>query len=405
MAPDASPGTGRLYFLYAVLFFELGVNLPFFPLWLRAQSLDAEAIGIVLAAPLLIRIIANPLVGAVADRQDRLNAALVACAAVVVIGTAFLAFARGFLPILLLVIAIALAQGPLIALTDTVTLRRLTGLRSAELRYGRIRLWGSAGFALANLSAGWLLDWLPASSIAGMLTLSALATALAAVAVARMRAPDVPALSETTAGRGRPCLLVLIIASAALVQASHAAIYGFSTLHWQSLGISGGAMGSLWAAGIISEIMVFSVLGYAVRGPTGAVVLLAVSAAVATLRWTAMALDPEITFLVLLQLTHGLTFGATHLSSVFLLATFAPRRMLAQAQAWLAASWAEAMAILTALAGYVYASWGEQIYGLMAAAAGIGMLLLLPVAATLRRDDMLPILVACEAEPPPENLG
>lgn len=398
--------TGRLSFLYAVLFFELGVNLPFFPLWLRAQSLDAEAIGIVLAAPLLIRIIANPLVAAIADRRDRLNAVLVACSVAVVVGTALLAFARGFLPILLLVVAIALAQGPLIALTDTVALRSLTGLRSAELRYGRIRLWGSAGFALANLSAGWLLDWLPASSIIGMLTLSALATALAAMAVARMPVPELSAApAEMTEGPGRPYLLVLTIASAALVQASHAGIYGFSTLHWQSLGISGGAMGSLWAAGIISEIIVFSVLGYAVRGPTGAVMLLAISAAVATVRWAAMALDPDITVLILLQLTHGLTFGATHLSSVFLLVTFAPPGMLAQAQSWLAAGWAGVMAILTALAGYIYASWGEQIYGLMAVTAGIGMLLLVSVAASLRRRDMLPLLIAREVEQPPENLG
>lgn len=396
-----SRATGRLSFLYAVLFFELGVNLPFFPLWLKAQSLDAEAIGILLAAPLLIRIIANPLVAAIADRRGRLNAALVACSVAVAVGTAFLAFARGFLPILLLVIAIALAQGPLIALTDAVALRSLRNRRFPELRYGRVRLWGSAGFALANLSAGWLLDWLPASSIIAMLALSASATALAAIAVARMHVPAASAVSaETTAGRGRPYLLALTIVSAALVQASHAAIYGFSTLHWQSLGISGGAMGCLWAAGIISEIMIFGVLGRAARGPAGAAVLLAISAAAATLRWAAMALDPDISVLILLQLTHGLTFGATHLSSVFLLAGFAPRGMLAQAQAWLAAGWAGAMAVLTALAGYVYDSWGEQIYGLMAAAAGAGMLLVVPIAASLRRSHVLPPLIGCDGAAP-----
>lgn len=398
--------TGRLSFLYAALFFELGVNLPFFPLWLRAQSLGDDAIGIVLAAPLLTRIIANPAVGALADRRERMTLALVACSGAVVIGTGFLALAHGFLPILLLVIAIALAQGPLIALTDAVTLRRLNGLRLAELRYGRIRLWGSAGFALANLSAGWLLDWLPASSIIGMLLLSALATALAAIVVARMRVREgLAATVETAAGPGRPYLLVLTIAGAALIQASHAAVYGFSTLHWQSLGMSGGTMGSLWAAGIVSEVTAFSLLGYVVRGPAGAATLLAISGAAAMLRWAGMALDPDIAFVVLLQLLHGLTFGATHLTSVFLLARFAPHGMLAQAQAWLAAGWAGAMAALTALAGYLYGSWGEHIYSLMATAAGLGVLLLIPVAASLRRDDLLPLAAAPKAERPLGKLG
>lgn len=394
-----SGATGRLSFLYAVLFFELGVNLPFFPLWLRAQSLSDYAIGIVLAAPLLTRIIANPVVGALADRNGRFGAALVACAAAVVVGTALLAFAGGFLPILLLVIAIALAQGPLIALTDALTLRSLKGLPSPELRYGRIRLWGSAGFALANLSAGWMLDWLPVASILGMLLLSALATALATAAVALVRLPESsPARVEAIGTLARPHLLVLTIAGAALVQASHAAVYAFSTLHWQKLGISGGAMGGLWSAGILSEIALFSLVGYFVRGSAGAAALLAASGVVATLRWIGMAVDPDIAFIVLLQLTHGLTFGATHLSSVFLLAKLAPRRMLAQAQAWLAASWAGLMAALTALTGFLYESWGEHVYGLMAATSAAGFLLMIVVLASLRSTDTVEGAAVREAQ-------
>lgn len=389
MTLPASGATGRVSFLYAVLFFELGVNLPFFPLWLRAQSLSDDAIGILLAAPLLTRIIANPAVGALADRSGRFSTVLVACAAAVVVGTALLAFAGGFLPILLLVIAIALAQGPLIALTDALTLRSLKGSPSAELRYGRIRLWGSAGFALANLSAGWMLDWLPAASIIGMLLLSALATALASAAVAMARLPEgpPPVRLEAIGTLARPYLLVLTIAGAALVQASHAAVYAFGTLHWQKLGMSGSTMGALWSAGILSEIALFSLLGYVVRGSAGAAVLLAASGAVATLRWVGMAADPDIALVVLLQLMHGLTFGATHLCSIFLLARLAPHRMLAQAQTWLAAGWAGLMAGLTALTGFLYDSWGEHVYGLMAAVSAIGLLLLILVAASLRSKD------------------
>lgn len=401
-----SGASGRLSFLYAALFFELGVNLPFFPLWLRAQSLGDEAIGIVLAAPLLTRIIANPIVGALADRSGRARAALVICSTAVAIGTGLLAFAGGFLPILLLVIAIALAQGPLIALTDAVTLRSLKELHTPELRYGRIRLWGSAGFALANLSAGWVLDWLPAASIIAMLLLSALVTALAAVAVAVVRIPERPAtLMRPTGKLERPRLLVLTIAGASLVQASHAAVYGFSTLHWQSLGISGGIIGCLWAAGVVSEMIFFSLLGYVVRGAPGAAALLVASGAIATMRWAGMACDPEIAFLVLLQFTHGLTFGATHLSSIFLLARFAPEGMLAQAQAWLAAGWAGLMAALTTLAGYLYGSWGEQVYGLMAAAAATGFLLLIPVALSFRGRAAVPLALAQGAEQPVQRLG
>ena len=400
-------GTGRLSFLYAVLFFELGVNLPFFPLWLQAQSLDADAIGIVLAAPLVTRVIANPIVGALADRSQRIVTALVICSVAVVIATGFLAFTRGFLPILLMVIAIALAQGPLIALTDTVALRNLKAHRSATLRYGRIRLWGSAGFALANLTAGLMLDWLPASSIIGMLFVSAVVTALAATTVARMRLPQPETAADVGTGEqtGQPHLLVLTIAGAALVQASHAAIYGFSTMHWQSLGFSGGAMGGLWAAGVLSEITFFGLVGHAARSPAGAATLLAASAAVAILRWVGMAAGLDLAFIFLLQMLHGLTFGATHLTSIFLLAKFAPARILTQVQAWLAASWAGLMAVLTTLAGFLYDQWGEYIYNLMAATAAAGLLLLVPVVISLRRKTPLPLAVGGEAAQPVQRLG
>ena len=379
--------TDRLSFLYAALFFELGVNLPYFPLWLHAQALKGDAIGIILAAPLIARIVANPIAAAYADKAGRTATTLVACALCVVVGTAFLLIADGFLPILLLVIAIGLAQGPLIALTDAVTLGALNAQPQAELRYGRIRLWGSASFALANIGAGWMLDWLPVSSVILLLLVASILTALAAAQVSRMPESRRKPLTNALVGpQEHPWILTFTIAGAALVQASHAAVYAFSALHWQSSGFSGGLIGWLWAIGIVSEIAFFSMIGLIVFGRRGAAMLLACGAALATMRWLGMALDPGVALLVGLQMIHGITFGATHLGSIFLLAKLAPREMHAQVQAWLAAVWAGLMAVLTALSGQLYDTWNEHVYYLMAAASGTGLLLLLLVAIRLRKD-------------------
>lgn len=121
------------------------------------------------------------------------------------------------------------------------------------------------------------------------------------------------------------------------------------------------------------------------NGTGSAATLLVAAAAAALLRWGAMAQDPGLSALICLQLTQGMTFGATHLGSIFLLAGLAPGRMQASAQAWLAGGWAGLMAILTALSGWLYESWGEGIYLVMAAAAATGLLLLLAVACGLRR--------------------
>ena len=182
-----------------------------------------------------------------------------------------------------------------------------------------------------------------------------------------------------------PLFLACAIVGAALVQASHAAFYGFGALHWQAAGMSGPTMGGLWSLGVLSEVVLFAFLGYRLNGPGSATGLLAAAAVTTVLRWAVMARDPDLPALICLQLTHGVTFGVTHLASIFLVARLAPGRMQASVQAWLAASWAGLMAVLTTLSGWLYESWGERIYLVMAAAAGIGLLVMTPVAWSLWR--------------------
>jgi MFS transporter, PPP family, 3-phenylpropionic acid transporter len=66
----------RLAALYAALFILGGIQLPFLPVWLKAKGLDAATIGLVLAAPMLVRVLAIPLAARTADRHDALRLAL-----------------------------------------------------------------------------------------------------------------------------------------------------------------------------------------------------------------------------------------------------------------------------------------------------------------------------------------
>ena len=376
--------TARLAFLYAALFYELGVNLPFFPIWLKAKALDDAAIGLFLAAPLLARIVANPVVTAFADRSGRARTTLVACAFAVALGTGILGVLDGFAGILAVVVLIALAQGPLIALTDSLTLRTLAGHPGAELLYGRIRLCGSLAFAAASLSAGWMLTLLPVSFVIVLLTASAFATALAATALpAGEGGPEAKAREPHRLSH--PWLVGATICGAALVQASHAAVYAFSTIHWQEQGLGGATLGALWAVGIVSEVALFAFAGRYVVGLRGWLALLLAGGIIATLRWIGMATDPALPLVVLLQAAHGFSFGATHLGSIFLLARLSPLGMRTQVQGWLAAGWAGSMAVLTSVTGRLYPSWGEGVYLLMACAAGVGLGLLAIVALRTSR--------------------
>src|SRR5436305_11669808 len=85
----------RLAAFYAALFAALGVQLPFLPVWLAAKGLDAAAIGLVLAIPMVVRVFAIPVAARHADRHGGLHGALVLAAVVALLGYGALAFAQG----------------------------------------------------------------------------------------------------------------------------------------------------------------------------------------------------------------------------------------------------------------------------------------------------------------------
>ena len=84
----------RLAAFYVAIFTLTGVQLPFFPVWLKAKELDPTLIGIVLAMPMVIRVIAIPFAAREADRRDALRAAIMGLSVASVAGFALLGVER-----------------------------------------------------------------------------------------------------------------------------------------------------------------------------------------------------------------------------------------------------------------------------------------------------------------------
>ena len=80
------PFSARLGLFFAAYFVLIGVYTPFFPVWLAAKGLDAREIGIVLAAPMLVRFFVVPVVTRLADRGNALRPALILCAFATLLG-------------------------------------------------------------------------------------------------------------------------------------------------------------------------------------------------------------------------------------------------------------------------------------------------------------------------------
>jgi MFS transporter, PPP family, 3-phenylpropionic acid transporter len=370
----------RLAAFYGGVFAALGVQMPFLPVWLAAKGLDAGAIGTVLAAPLILRIFAVPLVTGAADRMDALRGVLIMTAAATAAGYALLGLASGFWAILVMASLAAAALTSIFPLADAYALKGLA-LRSRS--YGSVRLWGSGAFIAGSLGAGLLLDLMRPPDLIWPMAVAFFAMTLLSAWLQPLEDGTRPRASPGSAiAFLRSPAFLAVTSAASLIQASHAVYYGFSTLDWRTAGLSGHAIGALWAIGVIAEIILFAVSG---RLPVGPGMLLGLGAAGAVVRWGAMALDPPLLLLPVLQGLHGLSFGATHLGAVLFLARAVPDRLGATAQGYLAIATGAAMAASTALSGLLYGAYGGRAYAAMALAAMIGGLLAL-VAHRLWRD-------------------
>ena len=92
----------RLALFYGAAFAAVGVQLPFWPVWLEAQGLSAAEIGLVLAAAFWPRVATNLLIAYQADRLGRRKPLMVGLAAATVLGIALFALAAELWAFLLL---------------------------------------------------------------------------------------------------------------------------------------------------------------------------------------------------------------------------------------------------------------------------------------------------------------
>lgn len=362
----------RLSLFYGAIFLLIGFHLPYFPVWLNARGLSPGEIGIILSAPLAVRVFFTPVIAFCADRIGNHRLMLILLAWGTFIGLLSLIPAQGFWVILGIAILAALFWTSIMPVTEAVA---MDGVRSRGHDYGRIRLWGSLTFIAASFSGGIALQAYGAQSALWLMIASAASIILAAHLLPRPRgkgrlkaATSVPPIRVKNAvALIRSPLFLLFLLATGLVQSSHAVYYAFGTLHWQSLNISAGIIGALWAVGVIAEILLFMFSSRVVRS-FGTVNLIGLAAIASVLRWTITAFSPPLWLLFPVQALHALTFGAAHLGAVHFISDAVPEKTSGTAQGLYAAcSSGIAMGGAILASGPLYAALGGYAYLVMAA--------------------------------------
>jgi PPP family 3-phenylpropionic acid transporter len=375
--PTSGPLGVRIASFFGALFLAYGVVVPYFPVWLHSRGLDPFQISTITAAPLFLRTLVTPSIGLLADRLGDYRA--------VIMGLAWGAFAMilglglacGYLPILVLGVAFLMMNGTMVPLIETVAVR---AVRSDGLEYGRMRLWGSMTFIVANFIGGIAIEALGGGVALWMMGAAALVTVAAGYALPRASgtgpAPVRGRIDWRSSGPARLLrsrLFVLFLIAIGCIHGAHATFYTFGALYWQSQGLPAAWVGALWGIGVFAEVLLFAFSAPVVRR-FGPLQLITIGAAVSVLRWTAMAFDPPLSVLVPLQVLHALTYGATHLGAILFITRAVPHAAMGTAQAFYSTIAAGlVLGIVGLISGALYGSIGGLVFLVPAVVSAIGL--------------------------------
>jgi PPP family 3-phenylpropionic acid transporter len=370
----------RLSIGYVLLFGVTGVSLPYAGLWMTDRGLTGAEIGVILAAPMLARLITGPVLAVWADGFARRRSPMALLAAAAAAGYGGALIVDGFAAWMLCWFVGATAAAALIPLSDVLTLRVA---KREGFTFAVPRGFGSAAFVAANVVMGAILLRTSSDAVGVWITAGSAALALfAAIGLPQERVSDGPRTRARDRFRGLGALLasgpfLAAVAATAALHASHAFYYAFSAVLWTGQGLGAGVTGGLWGFAVIMEIaFMWLIEPWRRRRGIGPWALIVVAAIAGVVRWAAMTLEPGLGWLIALQALHALSFAAAYLAGLELVDRFSPPEAHTAAQTLSSAlSSGVVIGLATLISGPLYDAHGAGGYWAMVGLAAAGGLI------------------------------
>lgn len=372
-SPALSPEMRAGLFHFTV-YGATGVASVYFAIWLSNRGIPPDEIGVINAVPVLVMLFVNTLVGRLADRASDWRQVIVILALIAGAVPVGLFFVTGFWGILLMWTLCTVPAYSLVPVVDAATLR-MTRRRGSD--FGLVRAWGTVGYMAATAMAGPVIALFGEAAFVPLFVAWSLLRALISLQLPLFRAP--PAKTSLTvvapqARRLREILkpwFVLPLVGLGMHYSIHAVLTAFAALTWKQEGISENLIGPLVAVAAASEaVMMFVWRRLNIKVTARHLIIFA--ALVAAARWAAMAFNPPVAVLFILQLLHAVTFALGYFGGIYFIANWTSDDIAAEAQGF-SFVLQQGMAVIALIGfGWLVALYGGKAWLAAAAFALIG---------------------------------
>jgi PPP family 3-phenylpropionic acid transporter len=313
------------YFLY---FGVMGMYLPFFNLYCYQIGFTGWQIGTLSASRSVVLIVFGMAWSILADRFQNRRTIYIGCNYISAALWGLFLLTTHFYWMLAITIIYGIFYAPLISFLEAFA---MDALGRDKKRYGRLRAWGSLAFITVVLIMGRIIDLYSVKIILSLILAGSWVQALISLGF-----PDTPPADRLDLRAGLKRLIsakvALFFACAFLMLVSHGAYYAFFSIHLNKLGFDNFFIGLSWALAVGAEIIAMFFSERIFRRFDYETVLI-FSFGIAVLRWTGLWATQSATGILVLQLTHAVTYGTFHMASILYIDALAPAGTKTIAQA------------------------------------------------------------------------
>ncbi len=298
------------YFFYFAL---LGGMYPYWPLYLQHLDFDAERIGLLLAIPMVTKVLAPNLWSWLADRTGQRLGIIQWGSLLGLICFTGILINQGFFWLVVVMISYSFFWNAVLPQAEVIT---LNFLGDRPERYSRLRLWGSVGFIVAVIGAGALFERLGVTAFPWLSLLLLAGIFIASLTIPRPHGEGRRPTRESLVRAVFQVPVMAFLTAGIFLQAAHGAYYGFFSIYLEELGYGRTAIGLLWSVGVVAEVLVFIVM-HNLLLRFGVRTVLIVSLLLAALRWLIIGYSADVLgVLIFAQCLHAFTFGTFHAASI-----------------------------------------------------------------------------------------
>lgn len=367
-----------VYRLMAYLFFAystMTIVMSYIPLYFQADGLSGNEVGILMAIGPFATIIAQPFWGFMSDKYKTIKRMIVISAIGVVIAAAGFMLMGQFYGYLIMMFVLFLFLSPLTALGDSLSQKTAT-LKGVS--FGRIRMWGSLGFATTSLLTGYVLTTIGVERVMIPMIIMAVLALVMALTIEDVKGTNKPVTIISALKIGLNKKLMFFLLCVVFISITHRANDSYLGLYIVDLGGAESLIGWAWFVGVSAEALVFatSPLWFRKFNPLSFIVI---AGFIYSIRWVLMGMITSPWMVLPLQLTHGISFGMFYIAAFQYVNKLIPEHLQATGHVLFITTFFG----LSGIFGSLFGGWMIDGFGLKALYFCLGVSALIGVAGLM----------------------